>query len=709
MLATKPPRLSFTPGRSWLMALPAVVFLLTIALTVGAAVITRESLDNASSARLEIIAGPLAERIGDRLQGAAAVARGTAALFSTETSVKPSAFQAYIAAQAMPRWFGTATVGWAPTTAGQTTELLLMQGRREYAGYRFERDLPRFPVLFLAPRSEERNEQLGVDLADFPVRLKAIERARDEGKVTMAHVVELGSERPSIEVYYPAYDRVRPDTLEDRRAAFRGVVFVTSATDDLLASSLGAVAPYFEFRVRDTEFGTEPVGASKGFAERASEPMVTRVLSFGGHTMQVELTPTERQQDPSERQAIVAILGVGSLLALALAVLIFQQQRARRAAEIAAEATAAALEDAERRRALLDLVVAQTSDGIVMADSTATVRIFNAAAGAQHGVSQTDISAQHWQRTFNLFTVDGAPLKLEDTPLYRAVQGELVLEARWMVRKPDGEETVLSGSASPLRDAEGKGAGGVLVTRDETARLRSEADRERLIAALEFSNAELDQFASVASHDLKAPLRGIAQLAQFLEEDLGSAVNAEARKHFALLQGRVRRLQALIDGILNYARAGQSTQTLETFDARGASAEAVALVGVPSSVQVLLPASGIIINGDRTVLQQALMNLLSNALKHGPAGGKITVDAQTDGPWVRFSVKDEGPGIAPEYHQRVWGMFQTLSARDEKESTGIGLAVVRKVVQAQGGRAWLESSPGHGAAFYFTWPRRLKK
>ncbi len=691
------------------MALPAVVFLVTVGLTVGAAVATRESLDHAQRARLEIIAGPLAERVGDRLQGAASVARGTAALFSSERTVNPKAFQAYVAAQAMPRWFGAATVGWAPTAAGQTTEVLLVQGRREFAGYRFERDVPRFPVLFLAPRAAEKNEQLGVDLADFPSRLKAIERARDEGTVTMAHVMALGEERQSVEVYYPAYAGVRPDTLEERRALFRGVVFVTSATDDLFASSLGAISPYFEFRVLDPEFGVEPVGASKGFAAREGEPMVTRTIGFGGHALLVELTPTERHQDPSERQAVVAILGVGSLLALALAGLIFQQQRARRAAEVAAEATADALDEAESRRALLDLVVAQTSDGIVMADDTATVRIFNAAAGVQHGVSQTDIASQHWQRTFNLFTLDGSPLKLEDTPLYRAVQGELVREARWLVRRPDGEETVLSGSASPLRDADGKSAGGVLVTRDETARLRAEADRERLIAALEFSNAELDQFASVASHDLKAPLRGIAQLAQFLEEDLGGAVTGEARKHFSLLQGRVRRLQALIDGILNYARAGQSTQTLESFDTRSASAEAVALLGLPSSTRITLPTPGLVINGDKTLLQQALMNLISNAIKHGPVDGKIVIDAQLDGPNVRFSVKDEGPGIAPEYHQRVWGMFQTLSARDEKESTGIGLAVVRKVVQAQGGRAWLESSPGQGAAFYFTWPRRLKK
>jgi signal transduction histidine kinase len=172
----------------------------------------------------------------------------------------------------------------------------------------------------------------------------------------------------------------------------------------------------------------------------------------------------------------------------------------------------------------------------------------------------------------------------------------------------------------------------------------------------------------------------------------------------------VRRLSALIDGILGYARAGQSSEALETFDARDAAAEALVLLAPPPGSEVELPAPGVRVHGDKALLLQVLMNLLSNAFMHGAKhGAHIVVDAQPDGVFVRFSVKDDGPGIDPQYHQRIWNMFQTLQPRDEKESTGIGLSVVRKVVQAQGGRAWVESALGEGATFFFTWPRQLKR
>ncbi len=553
------------------MALPVLVFLATVALTVGAAAVTRDSLERASRARLELLAGPLEDRVLYRLQNAANVARGTAGLYAAQTTVKPDAFHAYVAAQGLPRWFHDGVVGWVRATDSTAPDAVLAEGRREYARYAFSHPAPRLPVVLVTPRSEGHRALLGLDLADSPERLRAIEKARDDGDVAMVFTSALAGSGEGVELYFPAYDGPRPDEVEARREAFRGVVFVRARTSDLLGTTLGAFSPLYEFRITDASQQSQALGISPGFSAADDASIVTRTVAFGAHTLQVELAPTAELHDASERQAVVAILAVGSLLAFSLAGLIFQQQRARRDAELLTLATSQMLED-----------------------------------------------------------------------------------------------------------------------------------REYLISALEFSNAELEQFASVASHDLKAPLRGIAQLAAFLEEDLEATLTDDSRKNFALLQGRVRRLQALIDGILNYARAGHSATTLETFDARAAAAEAVALMAAPATVQVALPQPGIVINGDKTLLQQALMNLLSNALKHGPAEGRITVDARTEGAWVHFSVQDEGPGIAPEYHQRIWGMFQTLAARDEKESTGIGLAVVRKVVQAQGGRTWLESTPGHGATFRVT-------
>lgn len=689
--------------------LPALIFVITLSLTVGAALITRRSLDEAARARLEALAGPTADRLGDRFLNAAAVARGTAGLFTAEGRVSADSFHRYVNAQSIERWFAHGHVSWVAAIAPEDEAVVLAQARRDRADYAFKSPHPRFPVVFVFPRDEENERALGIDLAELPDRLAALERARDRGELQIIHHVQqkLDPDHPGSAVFYPVFTGPpAPQTLEERRAQFRGVVIVSTATDAVMENAFGPALPYFHVEVFDRADGERLIWRSPGFPSVAKEPGLRRALDVGDATLEVHVVPRESFAEPAERYAVLVMLVVGTLLALAASGLTFQQLRARRAAEIAQAATRLALDENDRRRALLDSVVAQSSDGIVMADDSGRVLLFNQAAADLLGIKRDEAPATAAELRF--LTVEGQLISAWETPLARAIRGELVRDARWLIHRPDGEQRALSGTASPLRAPDRTGTGGLLVMRDETNRLRAEADRERLIAALEFSNAELEQFASVASHDLKAPLRGIAQLAQWLEDDLGEGLSDENRQHFHLLQGRVRRLTALIDGILGYARAGQSSQTLDTFDARAAAAEALQLLSAPAGALIDLPKEGVTLHGDKALLTQVLMNLLSNAFKHGdPTQATVHVEAEAQGDFVRFSVRDNGPGIAPEYHQRIWGMFQTLSPRDEKESTGIGLAVVRKLVQAQGGRTWLESAVGQGATFFFTWPRHV--
>ena len=224
------------------------------------------------------------------------------------------------------------------------------------------------------------------------------------------------------------------------------------------------------------------------------------------------------------------------------------------------------------------------------------------------------------------------------------------------------------------------------------------------VAALEKSNRELDQLAYVASHDLKAPLRGIANLAQWIEEDLGDKMDDRAREHMQLLRGRVLRLENLIGGILAYSHAGRGKAALVELDVRALAAEAWELISPPETAHLALPDELPRPVAPRTQFQQVLMNLFSNAIKYNPDREvHIELGGRRDASGFEFYVRDDGVGIAPEYHERIWGLFQTLERRDKIESTGIGLSVVRKIVEAHGGRAWVSSQPGAGATFYFTW------
>jgi len=225
--------------------------------------------------------------------------------------------------------------------------------------------------------------------------------------------------------------------------------------------------------------------------------------------------------------------------------------------------------------------------------------------------------------------------------------------------------------------------------------------------ALENRNKELDQFAYVASHDLKAPLRGLSTIVQWIEEELADELSPQLQTYLGQMKGRLARLDALINGLLAYARASRTERQLGLVDTAQLVREVAELVVPPEFTLTLAPDLPTF-EADRLGLQQVFTNLLSNAAKYyaGPAGqGRIEVSAQDEGAHYAFRVQDNGPGIAPEHHQKIFLLFQTLRDRHTAESTGIGLSIVKKLIDDQQGSIRVESAPGQGAAFIFTWPK----
>jgi len=225
-------------------------------------------------------------------------------------------------------------------------------------------------------------------------------------------------------------------------------------------------------------------------------------------------------------------------------------------------------------------------------------------------------------------------------------------------------------------------------------------------AALERRNQELDQFAYVASHDLKAPLRAIANLSQWIEEDISDTLNEENRHQMNLLRGRVHRMEALIDGLLQYSRVGRIATEAEPVNVTDLVVEVLNAIAPPLEFTITLKPGMPTLITQRLPLFQVFGNLIGNAIKHHHrTDGQVTISVKDQGRFYEFAVADDGPGIAPQYHEKVFAIFQTLHARDRVENTGIGLAIVKKIVESQGGRIRLESEEGQGATFYFTWPK----
>ena len=225
---------------------------------------------------------------------------------------------------------------------------------------------------------------------------------------------------------------------------------------------------------------------------------------------------------------------------------------------------------------------------------------------------------------------------------------------------------------------------------------------------LERSNRDLDQFAYVASHDLKAPLRAIATLAGWIEEDVKDQLTGEAKEQMRLLRSRVARMDALIEGVLHYSRVGRMDSEGEEVDVGKLLEEVIELQAPPDGFQIVVESGMPVLATKRLRLGQVFSNLINNSIKyHDRTEGRIEVRGRRLNGFWEFTVEDDGPGIAPEHHERVFVMFQTLQPRDQLESTGLGLALVKKLVEEEGGKITLDSEVGQGARFRFTWPSVL--
>jgi PAS domain S-box-containing protein len=232
-------------------------------------------------------------------------------------------------------------------------------------------------------------------------------------------------------------------------------------------------------------------------------------------------------------------------------------------------------------------------------------------------------------------------------------------------------------------------------------------DRKQVQSVLEAQNRELDNFAHIVSHDLKAPLRAIANLSQWIEEDLEGMSLSDTQSQMALLRNRVERMAATIDGLLDYARIGRTNDSVELVSVTELLAEVIDSLAPPLTFTIAIEPPLPMLKTNRLLLSQVFANLISNSIKHHDRlDGKVHIACQECGDSYRFVVADDGPGIDARYHDKIFQIFQAGSQKVSPDSTGIGLSIVKKVIETAGGTIHLQSTIGQGAKFYFTWPKQ---
>lgn len=353
----------------------------------------------------------------------------------------------------------------------------------------------------------------------------------------------------------------------------------------------------------------------------------------------------------------------------------------------------------------LAAIIESSQDAILSKDLEGKLWTWNRAAECMFGYTAEEALGRHVS-----FLIPSDRMEEENEMLARIARGDRVEHYRTRRLRKDGDVLDISLTASPVRDEEGRVIGVSSIARDISGEIRTERELARQSEELRRSNAELERFTHVASHDLQEPLRMITSYVQLLERRYKGRLDQDADEFIAYAVQGADRMKQLIQGLLAYARV----------NTRGDAFEEVRLGEVLDEVvqvlQVAIAESGAVLTrdplptvlADPTQMGQLLQNLVANALKFRGAGPPVLhVSAERrEGEWI-VSIRDNGIGIEPVYFDRIFIVFQRLHGMSEYSGTGLGLALCKKIVERHGGRIWVESQPGQGSIFSFSLPDLL--
>ena len=341
-----------------------------------------------------------------------------------------------------------------------------------------------------------------------------------------------------------------------------------------------------------------------------------------------------------------------------------------------------------------------TWDWVVPENRVRFSRIWKSMLGyAEHEIADTFSS---WEELVHEDDMENAKGDLQ-----RYLKGELNhyrTEFRMCTKSGDYRWILAQGKAVSLQD-DGSPYRIVGTHQDITERKNSEQKLSNYAHQLEKINAELDKFAYIVSHDLKAPLRGINNLSEWIEEDLGENIAPDIKKQMTLLRGRVHRMENLINGILDYSRAGRIAGKQKEVKVGELIQSIVDSLQPDPKFKFKINPDMPTLHTEEIALEQIFSNFISNALKYNNSENPIIeIDVIKGTSFHTFSVMDNGPGIEEAFKDKIFEIFQTLQARDKVESTGVGLAIVKKIIEDKNSKVWLESEPGEYTKFSFTWP-----
>jgi PAS domain S-box-containing protein len=522
-------------------------------------------------------------------------------------------------------------------------------------------------------------EIIGFDLASHPQGRAVLARVRESGMQASTNAIDVSTIGQGFIV-------ISPVLQSGEIAGYLVGLYRLDRLFDVLSATTRESYRYRVWEGENLIFESDTAPWPEG---PGSEEPVSGEMRDG--TWKLQLLPRPFWLASQRSNLPILILLSGLFLSAATTVALRLLEAVQRQYEV--------IQSSEKR---LRQIIDSASTGMITVDRAGTICDVNPAAQSQFGYDTKELVGQPLEAFVPGAMVGTQNAEFRQGARLKALRPSGEIQERSALKR-NGVTFPVEIALAPFGSREGVQIL-VLITditeRDE-ARRRLEAHTREL----ESTNRDLDDFAYVASHDLRAPLTAIASLVHWIEEDTATLLPPGSAKHLALIKNRVGRMGKLLEDLLDYSRAGRMANEIEFVDTAEMVAQVTDLVRGAAPVTIRtqgLPAFETV----RTPLYQVMRNLISNSIKHHDGDECVLeISASEQGPFYVFRVADDGPGIPRQFHKKVFNMFQTLRPRDEVEGSGMGLALVRKVVERYGGYVQLIESDGRGTTVEFTWPK----